>query len=94
MTLFEIEIKFACEKIFHNHHAGVRTPPHLILSHKHFLLAMCLHGSLVCYVSYVLSEDCCYCVKSIQCRVKLVAGYITILVINSENLLACQIILL
>ena len=29
---------------------GVRTPSHLIVSHEHFLLAMCLHGSLTCYV--------------------------------------------
>ena len=77
-----------------NYHAGVRTTSELLLSHEHFVSAMCLHGGLVCYVSYVLSEDCRYCVKSIQFRVKLVAGYITILVINNENLLVCQIILL
>jgi len=58
----------------------------------HFLLAMCLHGSLICYVCYVLNMDYRCCVKRIQFRVKLVAGYITILVMNNENLLACQII--
>jgi len=46
------------------------------------------------YVCYVLNKDYRYCVKSIHFRVKLVAGYITILVINNENLLECQIILL
>ena len=63
----------------HNHKTnhGLRTPSLLILSHEHFLLAMCLHGSLICYVCYVLNEDYRYCVKSIQFRVKLVAGYIT-----------------
>jgi len=57
-------------------------------------LATCLHGSLTCYVHYVLNKDFRYCVKSVQFRVKLVAGYITILVINNENLLACEIVLL
>jgi len=70
----------------------VRTPSPLIVPHEHFLLAMCLHGSLICYVCYILSKDYRYCVKSIQFRVKLVAGYITILVINNGNLLVCQII--
>jgi len=57
-------------------------------------LAMCLHESLNCYVCYVLNKDFRYCVKNVQFRVKLVAGCIMILVINNENLLACQIILL
>jgi len=55
---------------------------------------MCLLGSLNCYVCYVLNKDYNYYVKSVQFLVKLVAGYITILVISNENLLACQIILL
>jgi len=55
---------------------------------------MCLLRSLNCYVCYVLNEDYRYCVKGAQFLVKLVAGYITILVIGNENLLACQIILL
>jgi len=55
---------------------------------------MCLHGSLICYVCYVLNKDYRYCVKNVQFRVKLVAGFLTILMINNENLLVCQIILL
>jgi len=55
---------------------------------------MCLFGSLNCYVCYILNKDYRYCVKSVQFLVKLVAGYVTILVICNENLLACQIILL
>jgi len=70
------------------------TPSRLIVSHEHFLLAICLLGSLNCYVCYVLNKDYNYDVKSVQFLVKLVAGYITILVISNENLLACQIILL
>jgi len=53
-------------------------------------LAMCLHGSLNCYVCYVLIKDYRYCVKSVQFLVNLVAGCITILMIGNENLLACQ----
>jgi len=45
---------------------GVWTPFHLIVSHEHFLLAMCLHGSLICYVCYILSKDYRCCVKSIH----------------------------
>jgi len=44
-------------------------------------------------VCYLLNKDYRYFVKSIQFRVKLVAGYMAILVINNENLLACPIIL-
>jgi len=76
------------------HTTGIRTLSHLIVSHEHFLLAMCLLGSLNCYVCYVLNKDYHHCVKSVQFLVKLVAGCITILVIGNENLLACQIILL
>jgi len=57
-------------------------------------LAMCLLGNLICYVCYVLNKDYRCCVNSIQFRVKLVAGCITVLVINIEDLLAYQIILL
>ena len=67
---------------------GFRTPSHLIVSHKHFLLTMCLHGSLNCNVRYILNNNFRCCVKSIHFRVKLVAVSITILVINDENLLA------
>ena len=74
--------------------ARVRTPSTLVLSHEHFLFAMCLHGSLMCCVCHVLIEHFRYYVKSIQFRVKLVGGYITILVINRKNLIACQIVLL
>jgi len=42
----------------------------------------------------IKNNDYRYCVKSVQFIVKLVAGYITVLVINNENLLACQIIFL
>ena len=41
------------------------TLPHLIVSHKHFLLAMCLHGNLICYVCFVLHKDYRYSVKSV-----------------------------
>jgi len=71
---------------------GVRTQSHLLVSHEHFLLAMCLHGSLNCYVCYVLIKDYRCCVKNVQFLVKLVAGYITILVKGNENLLACEIL--
>ena len=84
----------ACQIIFQPPLTRVRTPSHLIVSHVHFLLAMCLLGSLNCYVCYVLNKDYRYCVKYVQFLVKLVAGYITTLVIGNENLLACQIILL
>jgi len=57
-------------------------------------LAMCLRGNLICYVCYVLNKDYRCCVNSIQFRVKLVAGYITVLVVNNEDLVAWQIILL
>jgi len=46
---------------------------------------MCLHGWLICYVCYVLNKDYRCCAKSVQFRVNLVAGYVTILVINNEN---------
>ena len=84
----------ACQIIFQPPLTGVRTPYQLIVSHEHFHLAMCLLGSLNCYVCYVLNKYYRYCVKNVQFLVKLVAGYITILVIGNENLLACQIILL
>jgi len=57
-------------------------------------LAMRQHATLICYVFFVLNKDYFSSVNCVQLRVKLVAGYITILVINNENLLACQIILL
>jgi len=70
----------------------VWTPSRLIVSHEHFLLTMCLHGFRICYVCYVLNIDYRFSVKSIQLRVKLLAGYVTILMANNENLLACQVI--
>jgi len=76
---------------------GVRTPSTLILSHERFLVAICLHGicmELICYVCYIFSEDYRCCVRSIQFRFKLVAGCITILMINIENLLPSQILIL
>jgi len=84
----------ACQIIFQPPLPRVRTRSHLIVSLEHFILAMCLHGSLICYVCYVLNKDYRYCVKNVQFRVKLVAGFLTILMINNENLLVCQIILL
>jgi len=57
-------------------------------------LAMCLHGSLICCVCYVFNKDYRYFVKSTQFAVKLFVGYITILMMINENLLACQNILL
>jgi len=96
ITIFVIIIEnlLAFQNIFQPPVTGVQTFSHFIVSHEHFLLDMCLHGSLICYVCYVLNKDFRYCVKSVQFRVKLVAGYITILVINNENLLACEIVLL
>ena len=49
----------------HNQLTGFRTPFHLIVSHELFLLAMCLHGNLMCYV---LNKDYRCCVKSTQLR--------------------------
>jgi len=63
----------------------VRTAIHLNVSHEYFLLAMFLHRSLICYVCYVLITDFRYYVKNVKFRVKLVAGYTTILVMNNEN---------
>ena len=83
-----------CHIIFLPPLTRVRTPTHLIVSHEHFLSAMCLHGSLNCYVRSMLNGDYRYCVKFMQFQVKLVAGYKMIFVINNENLLECQIILL
>jgi len=48
-----------------NYFSTVRTPSDLIVSHEHFLMAMCLHGNLICYVCFVLNEDYRYCVKSV-----------------------------
>jgi len=89
-----IENLLACQNIFQLPLTGVRTFSHFAVSHEHLLLVIWLHGCLICHVCYVLQKDFRSCVKSVQFRVKLVAGYITILVINNENLLACQIILL
>jgi len=62
----------ACQVIFQPPLTEVRTPSHVIVSHEHFLLTMCLHGSLICYVRYVLNKDYHFCVKIVQFRVKLV----------------------
>jgi len=74
---------------YHYYYYIIREVAYLVSHIPHYHMAICLHGSLDCYE---LDEDFRYCVKGKQFRVKPVAGYIMILVINNENLLACQII--